>query len=442
MADYNEKLESSLARFDAAVVPIKRRNGVDTEPAPPDEDQFPPIETLLESPNDEPRIEARVFEWTDPKAIPPRPWLHARHFMRGMVSATAGVGGAGKSTLLNVELVSMAIGRDLLNDGREIPMGPMTVWGHNGEDPKVELDRRLMAVCQHYGVTKEDLGGRLRVTSGRDVPIMVARELTDGGRLLVPTEDGKLIAQEIEREKIQVFVADPFVTIHRVAENDNVQIDGVMTILRDLAHDTQSAIEVAHHFRKLNGEEATVDAVRGAGAIVGACRSVRITAGMSKDEAAKYGIDDEQRGYYIWLQNGKANMLPPTHKRQWLFMEGENLDNAVPPFDADEVGVVTRWIPPELCTELTPPEFRDVRTAIRDADPIAALRRDTRSTGWIGLLIAKALGRDSKDKVVKGQMQSLISRLEHGGHLKLEEMRDHRAGRTVSVFTWPQGSNE
>lgn len=398
--------------------------------------------TPLEADDTAPRIKATVFEWVDPSTIPPRPWLYGHHYMRGMVSATAGVGGAGKSTLLNVELVSMAIGRDLLRGGREIPLGPMTVWGHNGEDPKVELDRRLMAVCQHYGVTKEDLGDRLRITSGRDMPIMVARELSEGGKLLVPTEDGKLIAGEIQQAKIQVFVADPFVTIHRVNENDNVQIDGVMTILRDLAHDTQSAIEVAHHFRKLNGDDASVDALRGASSLVGACRSVRIAAGMSKDDAAKYGIDDEHRGFYSWLQNGKANMLPPTHKRHWVFMVSVNLANEVEPFAADEVGVVTSWLPPEMSTELTPPEFRAVRNAIENANPIAVLRQDIRSTGWIGLLIARTLGRDEGDKVVRGQVQNLLARFLSSGYLKQEQLRDQRAGRSVAVLTWQRGIDE
>jgi hypothetical protein len=409
-------------------------------PAQPAPDQEQPPHPAEAEPAQGQRIEATVFEWVDPKTIPPRPWLFGHHYMRGMVSATAGVGGAGKSTLLNVELVSMAIGKDLLRDGREIPVGPLAVWGHNGEDPKVELDRRLMAVCQYYGVTKEDLGGRLRITSGRDMPIMVARELADGGKLLVPTEDGKQIAAEILKHGIQVFVADPFVTIHRVNENDNTMIDCVMTILRDLADQTRCALEVAHHFRKLNGEDASVDAVRGAGAIIGACRSVRITSSMSKEDAAKYGIDDEQRGFYLWLQNGKSNMLPPTHKRQWLFMASANLGNEAAPFKSDEVGVVTTWTPPEMSTDLTPPEFRDVRKAIHEANPIAALRHDVRSTGWIGNLMAATLGRDATDKVVKGQMLSLIARLEHGGHLKRQEVRDPRAGRSVSVFMWVKGA--
>ena len=387
-----------------------------------------------------PRIEARVFEWIDPKTIPPRPWLFGRHYMRGMVSATAGVGGAGKSTLLNVELVSMAIGKDLLGGGRELPVGPLSVWGHNGEDPYVELQRRLMAVCQHYGVTREDLGGRLRITSCRDMPIMMARELTDGGKLLVPTDDGKQIAAEILKSGTQVFVADPFVTIHRVAENDNVMIDGVMTILRDLADQTQVALEVAHHFRKLNGDDATVDAVRGAGSLVGACRSVRITASMSKDDAAKYGIDEEQRGFYLWLQNGKANMLPPTHKRHWLFMASENLHNDATPFKADEVGVVTTWTPPDVTTDVTQSEFRMVRRAIQEANPLMALRYDIRSKGWVGLLVAHILERDPNDKVVRSQMLTLISKWIASGYLQKQEMRDPVAGRNTWVVLWQKGA--
>lgn len=412
-------------------------------PVAPPEDNWVPsdLEPSVEE-KELPRIEAKPFQWIDPTTIPPRPWLYGRHYMRGMVSATAGVGGAGKSTLLNVELVSMAIGRDLLRGGEEIPIGPMNVWGHNGEDPYEELQRRVMAVCQHYGVTLADLGGRLRITSGRDMPVMVARELSDGGKVLIPTEDGKQIAAEIAKHNIQVFVADPFVTIHRVNENDNVQIDGVMTILRDLAHNTQSAFEVAHHFRKLNGDDANVDALRGASSLVGACRSVRIAASMSRDDATKYGIDEEQRGFYSWLQNGKANMLPPTHKRHWLFMASVDLQNAAEPFESDKVGVVTTWMPPETGIEITPSEFRLIRNAISQADPMTALRADVRSTGWIGRLLAKVLERDENDKQVRSQMQSILASLERGGHLKQDEMRDSKQGRRVLVYRWVSGAHE
>jgi hypothetical protein len=389
-----------------------------------------------------PAIEARVFEWIESKQIPPRPWLYSHHYMRGMVSATAGVGGAGKSTLLNVELISMAIGKDLLRGGQEIPVGPLTVWGHNGEDPYQELQRRILAICQHYGVTVENLGGRLRITSGRDIPIMVARELTEGGKVLVPTEDGKQIGAEILKHGIQVFVADPFVTIHRVNENDNVQIDGVLTILRDLAHSTNSAVEVAHHFRKLNGDEANVDAIRGASSLSGACRSVRIVSAMNKEDATKYGIDDEQRGFYSWLQNAKANNLPPTHRRHWLFMESVDLDNAQPPYESDKIGVATSWLPPDTGIELTAPEFRMIRSAIQQADPLKALRADVRSSGWIGKLLASVLERNVDDKVVKSEMAQIIAHLERGRHIKQQPVRDPRQSRMAACYLWIGGAHE
>jgi hypothetical protein len=389
-----------------------------------------------------PRIEARVFEWADAKTLPPRPWLYGHHYMRGMVSATAGVGGAGKSTLLNVELISMAIGKDLLRGGQPIPVGPLNVWGHNGEDPYQELQRRILAVCQHYGVTQEDLGGRLRITSGRDIPIMVARELTEGGKILVPTEDGKEIAAEILKHNIQVFVADPFVTIHRVNENDNVQIDGVLTILRDLAHSTSSAVEVAHHFRKLNGDEANVDAIRGASSLSGACRSVRIVSGMSKEDASKYAIDDEQRGFYSWLQNAKANNLPPTHRRHWLFMASVDLENAAPPYESDKIGVATTWMPPDTGIELTAPEFRMIRSAILQADPLKALRCDVRSSGWIGKLLASVLERNPDEKAVKSEVSQILVHLERGGHIKQQSIRDPRQSRMAAVYLWVSGHEE
>lgn len=393
-------------------------------------------------PAQQPKITARVFEWVDPTSIPPREWLYGKHYMRGMVSATAGIGGAGKSTLLNVELVSMAIGRDLLNDGKEIPVGPQTVWGHNGEDPYQELQRRIMAVCQHYGVTREDLGSRLRITSGRDMPLTLAHELTMGGSMVVPTDSGRLLAQEITANSIQVFVADPFVTVHAVNENDNGAIDKVVGVLRDLADKTQCAVEVAHHFRKLNGDEPTVDALRGASSLVGGARSVRIVAGMTRDEAVKYGIDDDQRGFYSWLQNGKANMLPPTHKRRWMTMTNVSLGNSREPYEADQIGVITPWAPPDQDTALTSPEFRMIRRAIRDAHPLNQLRADKRASGWVGLLMAKTLERDGTDKIVKGQMDSLIGRLLANGSLCKEDVRDPVQGRVVSVVLWKKGGEE
>src|SRR5581483_5803980 len=266
-------------------------------PGAPQSDQPPPIE-------------ATVFVWVKPEDIPPRPWLYAHHYMRGMVSATAGIGGAGKTSLLMVEALSLACGRDLFNRGEPLAVGALPVWLHN-EDPLDELTRRIAAVCLHFHLSPEDFGDRLHVTSARSTRIMIAKELEGGGKVLVPTDHGRQIVEEIRKHEICAFFVDPFVSVHRVSENDNVMVDAVMTILRTIAEATHAAIELAHHFRKLNGQEPSADDVRGASSIVGACRSVRVVAQMTSDEAEAMEIQPEERKSYLWLQNAKANMTPP-----------------------------------------------------------------------------------------------------------------------------------
>jgi RecA-family ATPase len=57
-------------------------------------------------------------------------------------------GGFGKTTLCMGESVAMATARTLLG---EQPAERLHVWYHNGEDNLEELQRRLGAICLHYG---------------------------------------------------------------------------------------------------------------------------------------------------------------------------------------------------------------------------------------------------------------------------------------------------
>jgi RecA-family ATPase len=97
--------------------------------------------------------------------------------MRRIVSATIGPGGIGKSSLGLVEAVGMAIGRDLL--GTEHLKQPLRVWYHNGEDPREEINRRIAAVCMHYGLDEQEVRKNMFITCGLDMPIKVARGATE-----------------------------------------------------------------------------------------------------------------------------------------------------------------------------------------------------------------------------------------------------------------------
>lgn len=385
-------------------------------------------------PDELPPITAKRFVWRDPKTIPPRPWLFGKHYMRGMASATAGIGGAGKSTMLLTEAIGASIGRNLIS-GDEMPVGPLNVWLHNGEDPPDELERRVAAILIHYGIDPELVEERLHVTSGREMPILVAEALSDGGKLFVPREDGVQLREELIAKKIDIFMADPFVTIHRVNENDNGLIDSVMGLIRNIAHQANCAFEVAHHLRKLNGGDVGIDDIRGAGSIVGACRSVRLMAAMTTEEANRYGIEDKDRKAFSWLVNGKANMLPPSHAREWVHAIGVSLDNAADPYEADNIGVLERWLPPESYLDLTPTEYHSIKRTLQEAKQ-DELRYNAQASGWAGKLIAKVLGKDPSDKGVKSEMYGLIERWKKTGKLKVESVHLARQGRNIEIVKW------
>ena len=169
-------------------------------------------------------IIAKPFTWPDPATIPARQFLYGRHYIRKNIGATIGAGGRAKTTLGLTEAIGMASGRDLLG-GTAIT--PLRVWCLNGEEDQDELDRRVTAICQHYGITEEQCGVRLFVQSVRDKPIRLAT--VESG---APTLNRVALAQ-IERQmrflKVDVLMIDPLVSFHSLSENWNVFRRGIRT---------------------------------------------------------------------------------------------------------------------------------------------------------------------------------------------------------------------
>ena len=140
---------------------------------------------------------------------------------------------------------------------------PLRVWYWNGEDPFEEIELRIAAIRHHYGVTGEDLGDRLFVDSGHDLPIKLVK-MKEG--TLASTDDAVALAKALHEHKIDVLVLDPFIKTHGVSENDNMAIDFVATTYAQIATGTNCSIELLHHIRKQGsggGEEITADDGRG-----------------------------------------------------------------------------------------------------------------------------------------------------------------------------------
>lgn len=287
----------------------------------------------------QPAISPTPFVWADPNTLPRRQWVYGRHYIRKFLSATVAAGGLGKSSLLIAEALAMVTGRDLLNIGHK--SAPLRVWYWNGEDPADEIQRRIMAACLFFGLTREDIGNRLFTDSGRIKPMIIAQDAHGETRVATPLVTA--VKDEIIANKIDILMVDPFVSAHQVAENDNAKIQMVAHQFAEIADAANSSVELAHHIRKSGnaGEELTADDARGAGALVAKARAVRTLRRMNEDEAQSLADVGDRRRYYRVDDGAKANLAPPADAAAWYFLADVGLGNGDSDGPQDQVGVAT-----------------------------------------------------------------------------------------------------
>jgi hypothetical protein len=396
-----------------------------TEDAQTDFDDELPKEWIGENntapkaePTKTPCIIAKLYTWTDPCTIAPRPWVYDRHFIRNFLSGTFAPGGLGKSSLLIAEALAMATGKNLLG---VLPKTQLRVWYWNGEDPWDELQRRIAAACSHYHVNATDLGDRLFVSSGRDTEIVIAYDDRGGTRVATPVVEA--LCTEIRAKRIDVLILDPFVALHGVSENDNNKINAVCRHFAMVAEKTGCAIELVHHVRKRAPDqgEYSVDDARGASALLAAMRSARTLNPMTKEEAARAGV--EKPYHYFRVNNGKANLAPPSDQSTWRRLVSVQLGNGETiPHAGDSVG----W--PDPAEDVMPGDIK----AIQDKVAGGERRESAQAKAWVGNAVADALGLDLTEPATRARVKALVKTWLQEGVLKLVKGKD--AKRVARVF--------
>jgi hypothetical protein len=274
----------------------------------------------------------RPFEPRDPTKFPRRQFLYGRHYARKYVSMTVAAGDVGKTTLALTEAIAMAAHRPLL--GVHFRQA-LRVWYWNGEDPREEIDRRALAICERHKIDQQSLVRNLFLDSGRDTKIVVAEMVgRTGFKIVVPVKEALIAA--LVALRIDILIVDPFVKTHRVSENDNVFMDAVATVFADIADAANCAVELVQHTRKTNGEEVTLEDARGAGSTTAAARMVRTLNRMPKANAPLAGIKEEQARYYVRVDDGAKSNLAPPQKATWFHLANVGLGNFGPEPALDE----------------------------------------------------------------------------------------------------------
>jgi hypothetical protein len=374
---------------------------------------------------------ATPYTWRDPAKIPPRDFLYGDHVIRRYVSGIVSMGGVGKTSEVQVEIAAMVTGRNLLGIK---PKRPYRVWYINLEDPHDEIDRRFAAIFKHYGITREDIGNRLFMDSGRDRNFIIARENKTG----IDFDKQVLadIATTIRENKIDYVVADPFVNCARFAENDNNKMAAIIEAWAAIGESQNCAIGLPHHVRKgaSGGHNGgyTVEDARGAGALVNSCRDVRVLNTMTKDEGEKAGV--ERHRSYFRIDSGKTNLAPPPEDSEWRKIVSVDLGNAMGDCPADRVGVVTSWEWPDPLATLTIADLIAAQKAVSKDGP---WRKDLRAGNWVGKPIAKALELDIDSKADVAKIKGALKIWTENGMFKevegKDEQRRHRTFIEVGI---------
>lgn len=396
-----------------------------------DDERFPPREAYENEFTEPMQPQAAAltptqFVWQDPLTIPPRPWIYGRHMIRKQVSVTVAPGGVGKSSLTLVEALCLVTARQLL--GEWVPQEPLRVWAYNLEDPRDEMNRRVIGAMIHHGIRPEDVGDRLYLDTGRERPLCTAVDIK--GETTIVKPEIEALEDAIKSRGIDVLIVDPFVSSHRVSENASGAIDLVAKEWARLADRCNCAIELVHHTRKTGGQEATTEDGRGSSALLGAARSGRVLNKMSDETKDQAGVRDDPATYF-GIDRDKAN-LAPAGARQWVRMASVDLGQG------DHVGVAEHWVWPDTFSGITVKQLLAVQNEIERRCNAGRPPRFSDQSGldWVGHVAAEFLELDAEDD--RRRIKKIIADWIKSGALRKAELEDeHRKKRPcVEVGEW------
>ena len=311
-------------------------------------EQARPWTPLADEPPEE-EEPADLGEWDagdDPGPIPPRQWLLANQFCCGFISSIVSAGGGGKSALRLLQLISLALGRSLC--GQHV-FRRCRVLLVSLEDDRDEIQRRIKATLNYYGVDRSELKGWLFCATPK---LAKLAQMNGKTRVIGPLE--LQLRDAIVRRKPDIISLDPFIKTHSLAENDSGDMDFVCDLLAKFAIEFNIAVDSPHHVHKGALTPGDADSGRGSTGIRDAGRLVYTLAFMSEDEARIFGIAADDRWSYVRLDSAKVNITTRSAKPAWFQLVGVPIGNATDLYPhGDTVQTVEPWTPPDVWKDLS-----------------------------------------------------------------------------------------
>ncbi|GAB0146981.1 hypothetical protein EsHS_00007364 [Epichloe bromicola] len=226
------------------------------------------------------------------------------NMVAGTVGALVSPGGAGKSMLALQLAAQIAGGPDLLEVG-ELPTGPVIYLP--AEDPPTAIHHRLHALGAHLSAEERQAvaDGLLIQPLIGSLPNIMAPEWFDG---LKRAAEGR-----------RLMVLDTLRRFHIEEENASGPMAQVIGRMEAIAADTGCSIVFLHHASKgaaMMGAGDQQQASRGSSVLVDNIRWQSYLSSMTSAEAEEWGVDDDQRRFFVRFGVSKANYgAPLSHVR-------------------------------------------------------------------------------------------------------------------------------
>jgi AAA domain/Primase C terminal 2 (PriCT-2)/RepB DNA-primase N-terminal domain len=265
-----------------------------------------------------------------------REWIAKRRLVRGYVTLLIAPGGTGKSLLELQWSAAVALG---LGAFTQLDVCERTkVLVLNNEDPRRETQLRMQAIFKHFGLDWAEAHGRIRFFSGYGDPFRMAIKNRDG-----KIEHGphvKALIELVKREGYGVICVDPLISTGQgLSENDNGDMEALLSVYRHIAAETNAAVCIVGHTRKLpqgssEGHAGHIDSGRGASTAKDAARIGLTLYNMSEDDAKKLKVPAHQKHRYVRLdETEKFNLGLARPTAQWFERVSVKLTNAKGQFE-------------------------------------------------------------------------------------------------------------
>lgn len=320
--------------------------------------------------------------------LPPRPWLYGHMLALGDAHAVGGPGGVSKSTWVMLTLLSVTVGRDLLDtrsDDQKKSSGAASklCWYGRGpgallinfDDRQRDVLARLEGMRREYGLGWSDMD-RLVVQTREDLgPGFRLVEDVGGGACRWVRDAWAWLAGVIVANDIWVWCGDPMVSLMGGLETGEAWaafFDGLSWLQAEVRRRAPAGSEVGkhgvsvvlvHHTRKASaggdgsapggaGDGFASDALRGSGVLRDLCRGVTVIQSANRRDMAavckargwQEPSDQELRELVLLDPTSKANYASRWGLQVYR-LKGVGLGNSDAVHDQDVVGVPVEYVP-------------------------------------------------------------------------------------------------